>query len=154
MFNQNYVYPFLKNYANSNTNLNLLTRQDLYRNSTMPSLFSPAVGLDNGNMFSDLYQPYKNYKPANVAANNEREAMIRELARRAFAAHELNLYLDLHPNDASMITLFNDYREKANQLMREYDQKFGPLTISSNSLNQTPFMWEKDVWPWEVKPNV
>ena len=154
MFNQNYVYPFLKNYANSNTNLNLLTRQDLYRNSTMPSLFSPAVGLDNGNMFSDLYQPYKNYKPANVAANNEREAMIRELARMGFAAHELNLYLDLHPDDASMITLFNDYREKYSQLVKQYDEKFGPLLISSNTLNQTPFLWERDIWPWEVKPNV
>ena len=154
MFNQNYVYPFLNNYANSNTNMNLLTRQDLYRNSTMPSLFSPAVGLDNGNMFSELYQPYKNYKPTNVAANNERESLIRELARMGFAAHELNLYLDLHPDDTSMITLFNDYREKYNQLVKQYDEKFGPLLISSNTLNQTPFMWVKDIWPWEVKPNV
>ena len=154
MFNQNYVYPFLNNYANSNTNLNLLTRQDLYRNSTMPSLFSPAVGLDNGNMFSELYQPYKNYKPTNVAANNERESLIRELARMGFAAHELNLYLDLHPDDTSMITLFNDYREKYNQLVKQYDEKFGPLLISSNTLNQTPFLWERDIWPWEVKPNV
>ena len=54
MFNQNYVYPFLNNYANSITNMNLLNQQDLYRNSTMPSLFTPAVGLDNGNMFSEL----------------------------------------------------------------------------------------------------
>ena len=77
MFNQNYVYPFLNNYANSNTNMNLLNQQDLYRNSTMPYLFSPAVGLDNGNMFSNLYEPYKNYKPANIPANNEREAMMR-----------------------------------------------------------------------------
>ena len=154
MFNQNYVYPFLNNYTSSNTNMNLLNQQDLYRNSTMPSLFSPAVGLDNGNMFSDLYQPYKNYKPTNVAANNERESLIRELARMGFAAHELNLYLDLHPDDTSMITLFNDYREKYNQLVKQYDEKFGPLLISSNTLNQTPFLWERDIWPWEVKPNV
>ena len=154
MFNQNYVYPFLNNYTNSNTNMNLLNQQDLYRNSTMPSLFTPAVGLDNGNMFSNLYEPYKNYKPTNVAANNERESLIRELARMGFAAHELNLYLDLHPDDTSMITLFNDYREKYNQLVKQYDEKFGPLLISSNTLNQTPFMWVKDIWPWEVKPNV
>lgn len=154
MFNQNYVYPFLNNYTSSNTNMNLLNQQDLYRNSTMPSLFSPAVGLDNGNMFSELYQPYKNYKPTNVAANNERESLIRELARMGFAAHELNLYLDLHPDDTSMITLFNDYREKYNQLVKQYDEKFGPLLISSNTLNQTPFLWERDIWPWEVKPNV
>lgn len=154
MFNQNYIYPFLNNYATQNVDMNFPNQQDLYRNTSMPSLFTPAVGLDNGNMFSNLYQPYKNYKPANVSADNEREALMRELGRMSFAAHELNLYLDVHPEDTSMITLFNDYREKANQLMREYDQKFGPLTIISNSLNQNPFMWEKDVWPWEVKPNV
>lgn len=154
MFNQNYVYPFLNNYANSNTNMNFINQQDLYRNSTMPSLFTPAQGLDYGNMFSNLYEPYKNYKPANVSANNKRESLIRELARMGFAAHELNLYLDLHPEDTTMITLFNDYREKYSQLVKQYDEKFGPLLISSNTLNQTPFMWVKDVWPWEVKPNV
>ena len=154
MFNQNYVYPFLNNYANSNTNMNFINQQDLYRNSTMPSLFTPAQGLDYGNMFSNLYEPYKNYKPANVSANNERESLIRELARMGFAAHELNLYLDLHPEDTTMITLFNDYREKYSQLVKQYDEKFGALLISSNTLNQAPFLWVKDVWPWEVKPNV
>ena len=140
MFNQNYVYPFLNNYSTTSTDTNFVNQQDFYRNATMPSLFTPAQGLDYGNMFSNLYQPYKNYKPANVPANNEREALMRELGRISFAAHELNLYLDLHPEDNSMISLFNDYREKPNQLMREYDQKFGPLMINSNSLNQTPFM--------------
>ncbi len=154
MFNQNYVYPFLNNYSTTSTDTNFVNQQDFYRNATMPSLFTPAQGLDYGNMFSNLYQPYKNYKPANVSANNERESLIRELARMDFAAHELNLYLDLHPEDTTMITLFNDYREKYNQLVKQYDEKFGPLLISSNTLNQTPFLWERDIWPWEVKPNV
>ena len=154
MFNQNYVYPFLNNYSTTSTDTNFVNQQNLYRSATMPSLFTPAQGLDYGNMFSNLYQPYKNYKPQDVPARNERESLMRELGRMAFAAHELNLYLDLHPNDTSMITLFNDYREKTNQLMSEYDKKFGPLMINSNSLNQNPFMWEKDVFPWEVKPNV
>ena len=154
MFNQNYVYPFLNNYVPASTDTNFVNQQDFYRNATMPSLFTPAQGLDYGNMFSNLYQPYKNYKPANVSANNERESLIRELARMDFAAHELNLYLDLHPENTTMITLFNDYREKYNQLVKQYDEKFGPLLISSNTLNQTPFLWERDIWPWEVKPNV
>lgn len=154
MFNQNFVYPYLNNYMNSSTDASLVNQQDLYRHATMPSLFTPTVGFDNGNLFSNLYSQYKDFKPTSVPANNERESMMRELSRMAFAAHELNLYLDLHPEDTSMITLFNDYREKAVQLMKEYDQRFGPLSISSNNLNQTPFMWQKDAWPWEVMPNV
>lgn len=145
MFNQNFVYPFY--------DVGIVP-EELYRNNTTPALFTPSVGFDNGNLFSNLYKPYKDYKPVNVSSNNEREALMRELGRISFAAHELNLYLDIHPEDTGMITLFNDYREQANKLMREYDQKFGPLMINSNSLNQNPFMWEKDVFPWEVKPNV
>ena len=91
MFNQNYVYPFLNNYSSGNIDMNFANQQDLYRNTTMPSLFTPAQGLDYGNLFSNLYQSYKNYKPASVSANNERESLIRELARMDFAAHEINL---------------------------------------------------------------
>ena len=72
----------------------------------------------------------------------------------AFAAHEINLYLDLNPDDVSMITLFNDYRKKANELRTQYESKYGPLNLASDSLDQTPFMWEKNTWPWEARFNV
>ena len=72
----------------------------------------------------------------------------------AFAAHELNLYLDLHPEDTTMLTLFNDYRQKTNDLTKQYEEKYGPLSISSDALTQAPFMWEQNAWPWEVQRNV
>ena len=155
-FNDYYNYMIGSQPLNTyNNNFDNNTFQNTFMNiDNSPKLYNPNEGFTKGNMFIDLYSQYKNYKPVAVTANNEREALMRELGRMAFAAHELNLYLDIHPDDTGMITLFNDYREKANQLMSEYDKKFGPLTINSNSLNQTPFMWEKDVWPWEVKPNV
>lgn len=143
MYNYNY---FKENWYRGNN--------DLYRNVNMPSLFTPSIGYDNGNLFSSLYSQYKNYKPATLTANSERDKMLLELSRMSFAAHELNLYLDLHPDDESMLTLFNDYRERANTLINQYEEKYGPLNISSDSLNQTPFAWEKDTWPWEGKFNV
>ena len=76
---------------------------------------------------------------------------IYELSAIAFAAHELNLYLDLHPEDQSMLALFNDYRRKSNELTREYEEKYGPLNISSNSLDGNNFTWATDPWPWEGK---
>lgn len=128
---------------------------DLYRNVNMPSLFNPTVGYDNGNLFSGLYQQYKNYRPVTLTANNERERMLLDLSRMAFAAHELNLYLDTHPDDTSMITLFNDYRTKSNELIKDYEKKYGPINISSDSLNdKTPFAWEQNTWPWEERFNV
>ena len=135
---------------NSYLNRNLYS--DLYgnRNMSMTSLFSPEEGFNKGNMFSKLYDPYKNYKPVTLKGNTEQERMFLELARVCFAKHEINLYLDLHPEDTSMITLFNDYRERELMLLKQYEDKFGPITTDSDTLNKTPFMWVKDGWPWEV----
>ncbi|MBQ2640250.1 MAG: spore coat protein CotJB [Bacilli bacterium] len=129
------------------------SNSDFYRND-MPKLFSPEVGYDNGNMFSNLYDPYKNYKPENLKPKNDRERLLLDLSRASFAAHELKLYLDLNPNDNSMLTLFNDYRNKMNELTNEYESKYGVLNSNSNNLNQTPFNWEEGIWPWEAKFNV
>ncbi len=114
-----------------------------------PNLTTPSEGYNRGNLFENLYDQYKNYRPVTLKANNDKERLFLEMSRMAFAAHELNLYLDLKPNDASMIALFNDYRRRADQLTREYESKYGPLNIQSDALDQVPFMWEKDKWPWE-----
>lgn len=119
-----------------------------------PSLVTPSIGYDRGNLFANLYEQYRNYRPDDLRASNEQERLFLELSRMSFAAHEINLYLDLNPNDISMIRLFNDYRKKSNELMKEYESKYGPLNIMSDSLEQTPFTWEKSPWPWEDRFNV
>ena len=130
---------------------------DWYRNSQMnnPSnmnLYAPKEGYEKGNLFSNLYNQYKNYKPATLKPKNERESKLQELATTAFAAHELNLYLDLHPEDQSMLTLFNDYRKKADELTKEFERQYGPLNIASSAtVNDNMFAWEENHWPWEVK---
>lgn len=113
------------------------------------SLYSPEEGYMRGNLFPELYDTYKNYNPVTLKATDEQSQMLLELSSISFASHELNLYLDLHPNDESVLTLFNDYRRKANTLMNEYENKYGPLTVNSDSLNASPFLWVADVWPFE-----
>ncbi len=113
------------------------------------SLYAPREGYTRGNLFPELYDAYKNYKPAMLKANDEKSKMLLELGEISFASHELNLYLDVHPNDKSMIALFNDYRRKSNQIMNEYERKFGPISIDSEALNVTPFAWEEEKWPFE-----
>ncbi len=121
-----------------------------YNNMTNNSLFTPEVAYNNGNLFSNLYSEYKNYRPTQLSANTEKEKLLLDLGRLSFAAHDLNLYLDLNPNDESMLTLFNDYRKQADIMINEYESKFGPLNISSNSLETGPFKWINSPWPWEV----
>ncbi len=144
---------------NGNTNINTIPNvginnmngmnNSMTNMNNMLSLYTPEEGYNNGIMFSNLYSQYKNYKPAVLSANNEKERLLLDLSRFAFAAHELNLYLDLNPDDNSMLALFNDYREKANELERQYEAKYGPLSISGDGLSQTPFAWENTAWPWE-----
>ena len=143
MFNYNYLFDDGQN--------NMMNNFNNYSNN---SLVSPSVGYDRGNMFSDLYEQYKNYTIDNLKANNEQERLYLELSRMCFAAHQINLYLDLNPNDVSMIKLFNDYRNRYVELLREYESKYGPINTTSDSLEKTPFMWEKSPWPWEDRFNV
>lgn len=146
------------NYLNEDWYKALPTNQYSIRNmNTMNNgtqLVNPTEGYNRGNLFANLYDQYKNYRPETLRASNEQERLFLELSRNHFAAHELNLYLDLNPDDVSMIRLFNDYREKCEQLTKEYERKYGPLTVKSDVLNQAPFMWEKSPWPWEDRFSV
>ena len=144
-------------YNNLNEDWHKSLRNNLYDNNNFNnsmSLVNPTEGYNRGNMFANLYDQYKNYRPVNLKANNERERLFLELSRNAFSAHEVNLYLDLNPNDTSMIKLFNDYRQKANELSREYELKYGPLCVMNDSLDSNLFSWEKSPWPWEDRYNV
>ena len=126
----------------------------LYRNNmnmNNQNLFSPKEGFIKGNMFTNLYNEYKNYKPQNLVPKNEQERMLYELDSISFAAHELNLYLDMHPEDQSMVTLFNDYRRKQEELTKNYESMYGPLTVNSNEMENKTFSWVNTSWPWEGK---
>lgn len=140
MYNYNYDTWYHNMMRNFNSNNNM----------TGSFLFTPEVAYNNGNLFSNLYSQYKNYRPAQLSANTEKEKLLLDIGRLSFAAHDLNLYLDLNPNDESMLALFNDYRKQADSMISEYESKFGPLNISSNSLETGPFKWINSPWPWEV----
>lgn len=138
MYNYNFFNDALLRNMNMNNNM-----------SNSMTLFNVTDAYNNGNLYSNLYSQYKNYKPTILKANNENEQLLLELSRVAFAAHELNLYLDLYPNDESMLALFNDYRQEANSLLEQYESKYGPLNVSSDNMEKSPFAWENTSWPWE-----
>lgn len=127
-----------------NNNMNMMNNQNLT---------TPTEGYLRGNLFANLYNQYKNYQPRRLSATNDQERLFNEMSENAFAAHELNLYLDLYPNDSSILTLFNDYRTRANNLKNQYESAYGPISINSDVLNNTPFLWQTMSWPWEGREN-
>ena len=121
------------------------------RDMNNPKFFTEREGYLRGNIFRNLYNQYKNYEPAILRPTNEQEEMFLRMSEKEFAAHDLNLYLDLYPNDGNALDLFNKYRKEANKLMMEYEEKYGPILISSDSLNTSPFLWQTLIFPWNME---
>lgn len=110
----------------------------------------PVKGWMRGNLFADLYDPYKNYKPEELNPKGERETLLYQLMQYKFALIELNLYLDMHPNDEEMIRLYNKYLDIEKQMCDKYESMYGPLTLDSNYLDKNSWTWKNSPWPWEV----
>ena len=135
--------------------MNKFMQNDKFKNIFKPKdkeqLLEPYEGLIKGNMFANLYDPYKNYRPKELEPNNEREALLYQLMQYKFALIELNLYLDTHPNDSEMVELYNKYLKIEKQMCDKYESMYGPLTTGSNNLNENSWEWINSPWPWEVK---
>jgi len=129
------------NQNNMNSNMQMQVNQDLTQ---------PYEGYIRGNMFNNLYQQYKNYRPTRLVPNNEQGELLLNVNQLSFAAHEMRLYLDVHPNDTQMISLYNQYQQQANEAIRVYEQKYGPILQSSLS-DANRFSWEAYAWPWEME---
>ncbi len=81
---------------------------------------------------------------------NDKEMLLRRLSSAQFAAWEMHMYLDTHPNDRSALMSMQKYEEKARALKKEYEKRFGPLS-PFDMYGDTRFEWVKDPWPWDVE---
>ena len=131
------------NYENNNYNQPLFTKDE-----QPSSLYDPYTGFISGNMFRSLHNGYK-INPLDIKPKNYKESLKLYMDAMCFAAHDINLYLDLYPNDKDMTQLFNQYRMDANKLKAEYQMKYGPILTSSDALNKVPWAWDNEPWPWE-----
>lgn len=159
MNNYNDYYNYLNGYSdmnfmpNPNNMIDDMNYQNAFPNTFMQNNNSVAdsmTGLKRGNMFNNLYEQYKNYKPEELKAKTEREDLLLQIKEQKFAMIDLGLYLDLHPNDKSVLNLFNNSLNKEKELCNLYESKYGPLTFDSMAQNND-WLWVRSPWPWEVQ---
>ena len=131
-------FPLFNNNMNNNNGLN-----------STNNLLTASEGYVKGNLFKNLYDPFRNYTPAKLTARNAREEALLNLNQMHFAMHEANLYLDNFPNDINMINRFNEFRTSYEKLLNDYQSKYGPLEITSPYMTTSPFAWSSDAWPWD-----
>ena len=111
-------------------------------------IYGTYDGYIRGNMFNDLYNQYKNYKPARLIPNSEQDELLLDLNQLCFAAYDIRLYLDIHPRDEKMIELFNKYQQQAKEKMEEYESKYTPISMNTLT-NTSEFNWVVYNFPWE-----
>lgn len=112
-------------------------------------LYDPYEGFIRGNMYKELYDPYKISSPYEIKPMNEQAEMLTYIDALCFACIDLGLYLDVFSNNKDIINLFNKYNRQKNSLMDKYQEKFGPLTLDSDALNAYPWAWNERPWPWD-----
>ena len=108
-------------------------------------IVSPIEALNRGNLFDNYFWPYKYV--ADLRPINEKEDLMNKIQMYCFAAHELNLYLDINPNNKELIGLFNQYEEEANNYIEIYEKKYGPLSVGLDK--NLDWKWINSPWPWE-----
>lgn len=145
----------MNNYQGLSNNISYDNVRDnaFVNNFMMPSingeLYTPNEAIVMGNMFKNAYKPYKNYKPMKLEATSERGKLLNQILSYSFLMNELDLYLDLYPNNTSYIELYNEYRKIRDNLSSNYEKMYGPLTLDSNSLESNTWVWKNSPWPWE-----
>ena len=82
----------------------------------------------------------------------DREQMLRQMTAEQFAAYDMQLYLDTHPNDLIALEMFQNYHKNLAEFRKEYESMYGPIS-SYNAVNNDKWMWVNNPWPWEVEAN-
>ena len=134
------------NYVNNNYNQPVY-KQDVTKRNT----FDSYNGFIRGNMFPELYNTYKLSNPYEITPMNELAELLTYIDALSFAMIDLNLYLDVNPNDREALELFNKYRIQNQEYKKQYESKYGPFLLSSDALNSYPWAWNNSPWPWESK---
>lgn len=113
------------------------------------NILSPMEGFLKGNMFQDEYEPYRNLTYFKLYPKDEKEKLFYQVMAYSFAINDLNLYLDLHPENKEVFNLFKKYVQEEKELCGEYVKKYGPLEVTETLGNK--YDWLNSPWPWETR---
>ena len=133
-------------YKEFNSNFNV---SDTNTNTNSPELAEPRIGFLKGNLFNNLYDPYKNYQYGNLSAKSTKEELLYNILMYQFALIDLDLYLDNYPFDTKCLNIYQKYLIELKKLTNQYEKNYEPLTLNSDFLGDNSWKWIKSPWPWE-----
>lgn len=83
--------------------------------------------------------------------NERNNRLINKIQNASFCLLDTALFLDTHPNDTMALAHYKKIRDIYSDLVEEYENQCGPLTISGNNFDK--WAWVKSPWPWEGDAN-
>ena len=98
-------------------------------------VFESESALRAGTLFPELHKPMNGYCPCDSNCGTCKQAA-------AFAAWELRLYLNTHPNDEEALKLFR-------KLCKEAEEPNYATSFLKDDCCTTGWGWVKNPWPWE-----
>jgi spore coat protein JB len=81
--------------------------------------------------------------------NMPKKDLLRKIQELEFAAVEINLYLDNHPENKNALSDYNKVYQELKELKKIYEKEVGPLMHFGHSPSEYPFKWVNEPWPWE-----
>lgn len=76
-----------------------------------------------------------------------------QLQKYNFAAYDMLLFLDTHPEDKKAFEMFKELVQKLKKEKYEYEDAYGPLE-AYNAAKFDSFKWLDSPWPWEKEASV
>ena len=88
-----------------------------------------------------------NYNRTNQRLSQQQE-MLLEVQKLQFAALDIALYLDTHPNDPVALYRHKMYTDQLKQVKEAYEMQYGPMTIFGHEYGDN-WRYINSPWPWE-----
>jgi len=97
---------------------------------------------------------------------DDRNTLLKEIGEVSFILDDLRLYLDTHPLENRPMELYQEKHQRRLELLKQYAQKFEPLTCSCIDLSsngstaadtkypgQKHWTWSDGPIPWDTAAN-
>lgn len=112
------------------------------------NLYDPNQAFKAGTIFKSLDLPYKNLKMPVLVPTSQKDAFMMEIQKYGIVVHDIDLYLDVYPNDENAIALRKKYYKEYTDLKDTYQRMYPPFDLCSNDINKVPFSWSTNKFPW------
>lgn len=132
-----FTFLNLANLTNNNLNMNMENRNFL----------SAKEGFLRGNLFKNEYKSYKNLTYIDIVPKNDREAKLFNVMCYTQAINDMNLYLDVHPEDNRALKYLEELIKEEKHAKKEYIESYGPLNVCDTKGDK--FEWLDSPWPWD-----